>query len=195
MRSFSCGGDGTSADQTTCHAYRVILRLDPYAHLCLPVPLCTPRIYQVELLRSLTPVQLSRIAVAVKRQEFQKGDRIITKGDEGETMYFLKQGTVRITGVGSGRETVEFALGAGSYFGERALLLGAKRAANVIVTSPTALCLTLDRHVLDQVIGSLREVLDHNMGVSALKTIPYFVSTLRERDINKVCMRSSMGGQ
>ncbi|CAE7540999.1 pkar1, partial [Symbiodinium microadriaticum] len=95
----------------------------------------------------------------------------------------IKEGIVRLSDVGSGAFN-DHTLGAGSYFGERALITGEPRAANV--TAETAVVLmALDRESFNSLLGPLREVLDHNMNMRVLENIKLF-SNLTERERSKV---------
>ncbi|MBB3289312.1 cation:proton antiporter [Rhizobium sp. CNPSo 3968] len=55
------------------------------------------------------------------------GDRVIRTGDRGDSMFFIASGAVEVQ-----LEDDEIRLGAGSFFGEMALLTGARRTADVV---------------------------------------------------------------
>ncbi|MFS8110383.1 cation:proton antiporter [Rhizobium jaguaris] len=55
------------------------------------------------------------------------GDRVIRTGDRGDSMYFIASGAVEVQ-----LEDDEIPLRAGSFFGEMALLTGARRTADVV---------------------------------------------------------------
>ncbi|WFU06252.1 cation:proton antiporter (plasmid) [Rhizobium sp. CB3171] len=55
------------------------------------------------------------------------GDRVIRTGDRGDSMYFIASGAVEVQ-----LEDDEIPLGAGSFFGEMAVLTGARRTADVV---------------------------------------------------------------
>lgn len=57
------------------------------------------------------------------------------------------------------------------YFGERALMTHEPRAANVTAETDVTL-IALDRQAFDDQLGSLREVIDHNMSMRVLQSIP-----------------------
>ena len=57
---------------------------------------------RVPLLQSLTPPQLSRVAIAVKLVKFRVGDTIIRKGEKGDAFYVVKYGSVVCTDIGTG---------------------------------------------------------------------------------------------
>lgn len=129
----------------------------------------------IPILRSLTPHQLGKLAHAVREEKHAKGATIIRKGAHGDSVYFLLSGSVLCTGIGSGATMVaDVPLHAGAVFGERALLLDEPRAADVTVTSDSATVLRLDRHGVTQLLGPLQELLDVNMLLGVLKSIPVF---------------------
>nr|WP_246790695.1 cation:proton antiporter [Rhizobium leucaenae] len=55
------------------------------------------------------------------------GDRVIRTGDRGDSMYFIASGAVEVQ-----LEDDEIPLGAGAFFGEMAVLTGARRTADVV---------------------------------------------------------------
>ncbi|MBB5574388.1 cation:proton antiporter [Rhizobium paranaense] len=55
------------------------------------------------------------------------GDRVIRTGDRGDSMYFIASGAVEVQ-----LEDDEIPLGAGAFFGEIAVLTGARRTADVV---------------------------------------------------------------
>jgi CRP-like cAMP-binding protein len=158
---------------------------------------------KVSLLTGLTQMQLHKISQAVEIQKFEPGlhhprplvsplphlsptagQIIIEKGSEGNVFYMIHEGTVSVTDVGSSGAFNDHTLSAGSYFGERALITGEPRAANVIATTPTTL-MALDRESFTSLLGPLREVLDHNLNMRVLENIKLF-SNLTEREKSKV---------
>ena len=73
----------------------------------------------------------------------------------------------------AGEQFSDFTLTAGEYFGERALLLGEPRAANVTAVTKTVV-MVLDRETFNSLLGPLREVIDHNMNMRVLSSIRLF---------------------
>ncbi|TYZ56849.1 hypothetical protein PybrP1_002303, partial [[Pythium] brassicae (nom. inval.)] len=80
-------------------------------------------------------------------------------------------GTVVCSDVGDGRGMESVRLSDNEYFGERALMTHEPRAANVTAVTDVSL-IALDRQAFDDLLGSLREVIDHNMSMRVLQSIP-----------------------
>ena len=101
------------------------------------------------------------------------GDEVIRKGTEGNVFYIIKEGTMRVTDVGDGKSYPDHDLGPGDYFGERALLTGEPRAANIRATSSVVL-MALDRLSFDTLLGPLKDVLNQNMIIRVLNSLKFF---------------------
>jgi CRP-like cAMP-binding protein len=143
-------------------------------------------LHEVKLLSSLTDDQIDRIAEAVQLIDFKPGDVIIRKGEAGDkasTFYMVKSGRVICTDIGSGDKKLDdVELSAGAYFGERALLMDEPRAANVSAVDKTV-CMTLNRRAFTNLLGPLQEVLDNNLSLRVLSSIPMFGRlTVAEKD-------------
>ena len=112
---------------------------------------------KVPFLTDLDDRDLLRISDALTTVTFKEGERIISKGDVGEVFYIIREGTVKVHDIGFGDSTyVDQPLGPGDFFGERALITGDPRVANVSATS-TCSCLCLSRETFEQVLGPLQD--------------------------------------
>lgn len=126
----------------------------------------------VELLADLTDDQLYKISDSVEVFTYNEGDVIINKGEEGKVFYMVKEGTVKVTDVGT--QFQDHTLGPGTYFGERALLTGEPRAATITAQSKKVLLMALDREAFQSLLGPLSELLNHNMNFRVLTSVKLF---------------------
>ncbi|OQS05517.1 cAMP-dependent protein kinase catalytic subunit [Thraustotheca clavata] len=137
---------------------------------------CKKFLRNVPLLQELTDNQMSQLANVVQLVHFKKGERIITKGEKGNVLYIVKSGTVVCSDAGDGTTTMEsIRISNGEYFGERALMTHEPRAANVTAETDVV-ALALDRQAFDEILGSLREVIDRNMSMRVIQSVPILKS-------------------
>jgi len=112
----------------------------------------------VPILGSLLQYERLTIADALKPEEYVAGDGIVKQGDIGDKFYILESGNCNFILNGEIVGEVE----AGGYFGELALLHNKPRAVSVVVTSPKAKVLALDRATFTGVMGPLHQILKRN---------------------------------
>lgn len=88
---------------------------------------------KVDMLASLELYERMNLCDALTPKRYSDGDLIIKEGDDADGMYFLEEGTVRITKANeNGCQEREISrLTNGAYFGELALITHKPRAANV----------------------------------------------------------------
>jgi serine/threonine protein kinase/CRP-like cAMP-binding protein len=119
-----------------------------------------------------------RVADALTYVKFRQNDRIITKGEEGKVFYIIQSGTVKVHDIGLGdSQFVDQVLGEGDWFGERALLTGEPRAANVTVVSEEVATLCLSRNQFEEVIGPFQTIVERGMKKLFLMSIPLFAGS------------------
>lgn len=86
----------------------------------------------IPLFKDLSASELEKISPQLVAKQFPAGETIIYRGDPGQSMYILVEGSVAVTLTND--EGVEYTvaeLGQGEIFGEMALLTGEPRSANV----------------------------------------------------------------
>lgn len=91
------------------------LRLSPQAMLV-----------RVPLFQTLAPAVLASIAATLKPRFVLPGERIISKGERGQEMFFIASGALEVALPGQTQR-----LGSGDFFGELALLTQVPRTADV----------------------------------------------------------------
>lgn len=138
---------------------------------------------KVPLLETLTEEQLETLAKVVQTVSFKTDERIITKGDLGNVLYIIQEGSVVCSDVGTrGSSMEELELTEGDYFGERALMTNEARAAHVTAKSNVT-AMAVDRETFHEFLGPVKEVLDQNMGLRVLASVPILQSlSITERE-------------
>ena len=119
----------------------------------------------VEILSTIDSYELMQISDAIKSATYKKGDYIIREGEMGDIFYILEEGECIATKtLEPGKpDTVIKEYGIGGYFGERGLIKGEPRAANIIVKSETAKVISLDRTSFKRLLGPIEELLKRNI--------------------------------
>jgi len=117
----------------------------------------------VEILSSMDTYERQKLTDAIKVESFMKGDFVITEGDSGDKFFIVSEGTTSARKLIGGQQKEVMTYDAGQYFGERALLMNEARAANIVVTSDKAVCLSLDRATFSRLLGPLDQILMRNM--------------------------------
>jgi CRP-like cAMP-binding protein len=127
---------------------------------------------------------LRRLASRVERRKVAEGTTIVRQGEAGEECYFLRTGSVAITAAGKdGTERQLATLGAGSLFGEAALLTEAPRNSTVRASEPCEL-LVLQRGDLLEVMGGDRQAGSRVMELLRLRARPLRVPGILARHQN-----------
>ena len=86
------------------------------------------------LFSSLDQIQMDHLALGSRRVRFGKGERIISQGDEGNSMFVLAKGKAEVQVTREGRSQPVGNLVAGDCFGEISLLTGEPRSATILAT-------------------------------------------------------------
>ncbi len=95
---------------------------------------------KVSLFESLSAAELDALAGATIARRFPRDSVIILAEEEGDTLFIIRVGQVKVSIVSEeGREVILSLLGPGSVFGELSLLDGKPRSANVVATQDTEL--------------------------------------------------------
>ena len=112
----------------------------------------------VSLFKGLNEEGLKALSELCFTREFAKEGVIILAEQEGDTLFIIQEGQVKVCiSSEEGREVILSLLGPGSVFGELALLDGKLRSANVIATDATSLVM-LRRSDFQQLIYKTPEI-------------------------------------
>ncbi len=106
------------------------------------------------IFRLLDDGSLSELGANMKPLSFAPGELILRQGEDGNSMYFVTAGQVRITFAGSDRMEREVAvIGPGEFFGEASLLTGEARNASA-VTITRVDCYQLEKNGLQRIMDT-----------------------------------------
>ena len=120
---------------------------------------------KVDILSTIDTYELGKICDSLKAGVFKKDDYIIKEGEMGDVFYILEEGKCIATKTlepGKPEEIIN-ELKEGDYFGERALLRGEPRYANIVVVSDIAKVISLDRLSFNRLLGPIMDILKRNM--------------------------------
>ena len=99
----------------------------------------------VSLFWDLDKTELGYISDRMVSKKFENGNLIFLEESEGKNLFFVVEGSVKVTRLSKdGREVILAMLNAGDFFGEMSLLDGEARSANVIALEKTEV-LSLNR--------------------------------------------------
>lgn len=90
-------------------------------------------------------------------RDFSAGEVLFREGDQGDVMYVIQSGLVRIVKRVGGEYRSLATLGRGEFIGEMAILNGRPRSATALVLED-AKCLVIDAATLEQMIASNTEI-------------------------------------
>lgn len=109
----------------------------------------------------LSPMEINFLTTLSKEQHFQKDEYLFREGEEGDALYIVLEGQIRISKDTAAGEEALAILDRGDYFGEMALIDRQPRSADAKAHSSEAVVLKISRQVLEgildiQKVSSLR---------------------------------------
>ena len=118
----------------------------------------------IELLRSvaifkdLDDGELARVSEVCKEERFKPGDYVFREGEQGNRLYLIVEGEVRISRIvpGSGEEALAV-LKPGALFGEMAVFDRSERSTDAIANNAVR-CLTIARPDFELLLDFNREL-------------------------------------
>lgn len=113
---------------------------------------------KIPLFRNLTNLELIQINKIILRRTFLKGMVIIKEGDEGDSLFIIKSGLVKVTKKNKkGVDELVVKLGPGDHIGEMALIDRSPRSATVI-TEETSELLEIKEPQFTKLLSSHKEI-------------------------------------
>lgn len=92
---------------------------------------------QVQLFAAIDEAARRGLADRLTRRDFKAGDRVITAGDAGQSMFVLSEGLVSVRIPQGDNELDVAALLPGDFFGEMSVLTGEPRSATIVAVTDT----------------------------------------------------------
>ncbi|MEP6945784.1 MAG: mechanosensitive ion channel family protein [Acidobacteriota bacterium] len=133
------------------------------------VNLIAERLNGVPIFAPLSEEETERLALAARSRIFANGESIVRAGNEGNSMFIIVRGHVRVQVVENGVSKIVNTLGENDFFGEMSLLTGEKRTATVVAEDET--------EVLRIEKSALKPIFENNPGV--VETIGQIVAERR----------------
>jgi len=94
----------------------------------------------VEIFAPLSDQEKAHLTSRMERRSFAAGETIVTQGEEGDSLFIITEGVVGVWIRVDDDKTIEVdRMGAGTFFGEMALLTGEPRTATISATTETVL--------------------------------------------------------
>src|SRR5437763_4413881 len=110
---------------------------------------------QVPLFESLDNEAAGELCHLLEGLDSKTGTCLFRAGDEGDAMYVIERGKVRIcVRTTQGHELTLTELGRGDFFGEMALLDGQQRSANAVIAEDARLAVLSREHFISFMRGS-----------------------------------------
>lgn len=109
----------------------------------------------IDILKSLTDLERSKLADALFTEIHKEGDKIVTEGEQGENFYLIESGTCLVSSEKYGEIKK---LTKGDYFGELALIKDLPRQATVTALN-NVIVATLGKSGFQRLLGPVVDVL------------------------------------
>jgi len=117
------------------------------------------------LFRGLPARIVDRVASVAVRHVYEKGERVFSQGDDGDSLFSVISGRVRIEAVGAaGQEVFLNIMEPGDSFGEIAVVDGLPRTAGATAMEPTVL-IAVGRREFLEVLRDESELAIHLLGL------------------------------
>lgn len=143
---------------------------------------------KIPLLKDMSRGLVSKFAACLTTVKFSEGDLIVKKGEQGDVFYIINEGQVKVHDIGGGA-VADMILKSGEWFGERALMTGEPRAANITAMTDVV-AFACDRDTFESSVGSLEGILGDASKKRFIKGVPIFAnSSLLEVEYDRLVKR------
>jgi CRP/FNR family transcriptional regulator, cyclic AMP receptor protein len=94
---------------------------------------------RVKIFADFTDAQLERFIQFMEVQQVRQWTEVVKQGQQGDAMYLVLEGELRVRMMISGKETILVTLGPGEFFGEISLFDRGPRSADVVANHDSVL--------------------------------------------------------
>jgi cAMP-dependent protein kinase regulator len=117
----------------------------------------------VPMLKALQAYERMNLADALVPRQYDDNQMIIKQGDSADGMYFMEEGSIKITITGDSGQEVEInRISKGGYFGELALVTHKPRAASAYAVGNIKLAF-LDVEAFERLLGPCMNIMKRNI--------------------------------
>ncbi len=110
---------------------------------------------QVPLFHSLSEEAMKGLLANIRKIRFKKGEALFKKGMDGDSLFIIKRGKVKIViGSEDGEEIILAIFSVGDFFGEMSLLDGMPRSADAVAIEDTEVMMLNRREFINFLIGN-----------------------------------------
>jgi len=125
-----------------------------------------------EVFTSLKTNEIKELAQAMHEMTFSKDETIFEQGEKGNRLYLLVEGEAAVVKDGTEVSRMAATTEKAHYFGEKALIEDAPRAATIKVISETARSLWVDKESFEMLLGPLGELMKRGKDGTAVVKKP-----------------------
>ena len=114
----------------------------------------------LSILAEWSDIQIAQLAEAAETKGYTDGEALVRQGDEGDSLFWIKEGSVGIylDSPGGGRIRADEG-GRGDFFGEMSLLTGEPRSASILAETETE-ALIIHKHAFAELLTADPAILD-----------------------------------
>jgi RsiW-degrading membrane proteinase PrsW (M82 family)/CRP-like cAMP-binding protein len=148
-------------DPTMVHTFDMFMRFSELAQKFTPQQLeaMAERLSRIDIFRNISLADLENLSRAVEVAQFDDGEMIFDKGDDGDALYLIETGAIAIYAVDHGRRENHLrTFGVGQVIGDFAVLDGERRSARARAVGILSV-LVLRREVFQMFIQSRPQVI------------------------------------
>lgn len=177
---YDCPRAATCKAETDCTLWRLdqkTFRLIRASHAIQDDRATQELLKKVDFLKGLDSSYLDKIADALSKVQFAKGETIAKKHQKGNTFYIIQEGYVKATNISvNDTKYADVTFGPGDHFGERAILTNEPVVGDAIATTDVeALCLSSER--FRTLFGDFDDLIQRSNDKKIISAIPVFAKS------------------